>query len=82
MGLRPQYSMIIWEEVGLHHASPPLSYSGYWPLWISCEYRGTTSSQPVATPGLVAGTSKRSGMSEPIRPRRHTVGVKVVPGFR
>ncbi len=37
VGFRPQYSMIICEEVGLHQASPPLSYSGYWPLWISCE---------------------------------------------
>ncbi|CAM5506221.1 hypothetical protein SGLAM104S_00383 [Streptomyces glaucescens] len=29
--------MIICEEVGLAPASPPLSYSGYWPTWISWE---------------------------------------------
>jgi hypothetical protein len=40
MKLEPQKETTIDVDVGLHHASPPLSYCGKSPWWISCEYCG------------------------------------------
>src|SRR5256885_9793330 len=42
-------------DVGLHHASPPPSYSGNSPAWISCENVGTSRS--------IGVPAKRLGMS-------------------
>ena len=48
-----QYATTIAVEVGLHHASPPLSYCGKSPWWISCEYVGTSRSGPVGPVNVV-----------------------------
>src|SRR3954468_18942556 len=55
-------------DVGLHHASPPPSYCGYWPAWISCEYAGTASSMPSAPPSAVGIDGFWFGASEAPRP--------------
>src|SRR5690348_16715551 len=74
--------MTISEEVGLHQASPPLSYCGYWPLWTSCEYRGTGSSTAWLFVGVETGTSKRAGTSEANAPICQTRGTTWLPGVR
>ncbi|GAA3501981.1 hypothetical protein GCM10019016_090890 [Streptomyces prasinosporus] len=81
MSRPPQYSMIICEEVGLHQASPPLSYSGVLAL-VDLLRVARDEQFPWASPGADAGTVNRSGTSDPITPSRHTVGVRRVPGRR
>src|SRR3954454_2305116 len=69
-------------EVGLHQASPPPSYSGYWPLWMFWEYAGTFSSMPSAPPSGLTGTVVRWGTIEAIAPTERSVGRTCRPGAR
>ena len=78
----PQYSTTISVEVGLHHASPPLSNSGYSPVCTSCEYCGTSSVMPSAPPSGPAATDVSSGSADAIAPTERTVGAAVVPCLR
>src|SRR3954447_26136243 len=82
LGLLPQYSTTISVEVGLHHASPPLSNSGYSPRCTSCEYCGTSSVTPSAPPSAPAATDVSSGNAEAIAPTERTIGADVVPCVR
>ena len=81
-GERCQYATTIAVEVGLHHASPPPSNCGYWPVWISCEKRGTASSIPSAPPGGLGTYAFAFGMSEATAPTEDTVGAADEPGSR
>src|SRR5262249_40058938 len=81
-GPRFQYPTTIEVDVGLHQASPPLSYSGYWPLWISWEYAGTLSSMPSAPPSGLTGTVLRSGTRDAIAPTERSSGRTRLPGRR
>src|SRR4051794_6541836 len=74
--------MTISEEVGLHQASPPLSYCGYWPACTSCEYRGTGSSTALVFVGVDTGTSKRAGTLDAKAPTCQTRGTTWLPGGR
>src|SRR5204863_5489847 len=77
-----QYPRTIDVDVGLHHASPPPSYCGYWPAWISCEYAGTCRS----TVFVIVVAEATYGFvligSDATAPRRVTVGVAVDPAAR
>src|SRR6185312_6610242 len=72
--------MIIEDEVGLHHASPPPPHCGYCLSWICWEYFGTSSTMPLACPGVLA--TAVSGRVEATKPRERTSGVIVVPAVR
>jgi hypothetical protein len=69
-------------EVGLHHASPPPSYCGYCPAWISWEYGGTFSTIPSAPPSAVGIAGFWLGASDVTAPIRHSLGVAVVVALR
>src|SRR6185295_18566153 len=74
VGPVPQYLRIIAVDVGLHQASPPPSYSGNSPRWVSWEYWRTALSE--AAPPKALGMSYFAA-AEVIAPTIHTVGVAV-----
>jgi hypothetical protein len=84
VGPVPQWVVTISVEVGLHHASPPPSNSGYSPVWISWEYSGRLSTMPSAPPSGLGtyGLRLTLGASDATAPTSRSTGVAVVPPAR